>query len=105
MTKIAYRQMTGPDGAIANREPFDGNSLWAEWRLSMPSTGRLNIDDVNDLESLFIEPGPVYVIYSYSTPIAWAKADHPGWVTTQRFSVTTSKGQGYVRAWLNHHFV
>lgn len=38
-----------------------------------------------------------YVVYSYGTPIAWhTEAD--GWyVVEQKFSVTTSKHQNYVR--------
>ena len=37
-----------------------------------------------------------YAVYSYGTPIAWHTAE--GWyVVSQKFSVTTSKHQNYVR--------
>ena len=46
----------------------------------------------------------MYVVYSYDTPIAWGLVDGPAYCTPQRFSVTTSKGQGYVRAWINARY-
>ena len=37
-----------------------------------------------------------YIVYSYSTPIAWHTLE--GWyVVSQKFSVTTSKHSNYVR--------
>lgn len=40
--------------------------------------------------------GADYIVYSYSTPIAWHTAE--GWyVVEQKFSVTTSKHTNYVR--------
>lgn len=42
-----------------------------------------------------------YVVYSYGTPIAWHTSE--GWyVVEQKFSVTTSKHQNYVRQAIAH---
>lgn len=115
MSKATYRDMTGPNGLLANHRPFEGNSMSARWlapgewpgrgRLDVVEAGRLELDyqTANDMNA------GMYVVYSYSTPIAWAIQnvngfDHlPAYCVAQRFSVTTSKGQGYVRAWINAH--
>lgn len=36
----------------------------------------------------------VYVVWSYSTPIAWATKDGAEYKVEQKFSMTTSKAQG-----------
>lgn len=38
-----------------------------------------------------------YVVYSYSTPIAWALDDNTWVMPKDKYSVTTSKHQGLVR--------
>lgn len=42
---------------------------------------------------------PFYVVYSYSTPIAWAWGVHVT-IPEERYSVTTSKQQTIVKAYL-----
>jgi hypothetical protein len=105
MATATYRQMTGPNGLIANRKPFTGNSIRAEWTWSCPSAGRLDPEEHDRLRSDWgyacARELPLYVVYSYATPIAWAIGDDAAYCTPQRFSVTTSKGQGYIRAWIN----
>lgn len=55
-------------------------------------TGRLA-----DGAALTSTQGPVYVVYSYGTPIAWRPAGG-AWVAPQtRYSVTTSHHQSLVR--------
>ena len=62
---------------LQNREPFRGNSLWAE----LGSDG-------------------VYRVWSYSTKIAIAFPDGQRELDRQRYSVTTSKHQSLIaRAW------
>ena len=103
-----YHKMTGPDGLIAKRLPFTGNSLSAKWEGNRPYYGRLYPDEVQHLTDTFGRAGVieamVYVVYSYSTPIAWAIEGEPAYCTPQGFSRTTSKGQNYVRAWINHNY-
>lgn len=41
-----------------------------------------------------------YVVYSYSTPIAWRNAAGQWTCPEVRYSATTSKHQGVVRAWV-----
>jgi hypothetical protein len=56
--------------------------------------GRLNLDEFARFKAVEIQVD--YVVYSYGTPIAWHTID--GWyVVEQKFSVTTSKHQNYVR--------
>jgi hypothetical protein len=58
------------------------------------SYGRLDTEEVAQYES--VKDSIDYVVMSYRTPIAWHSAE--GWyVVKQKFSVTTSKHQNYVR--------
>jgi hypothetical protein len=41
--------------------------------------------------------GADYIVYSYSTPIAWHTLNFGWYVVEQKFSVTTSKHTNYVR--------
>lgn len=84
--------------AIRDREDFrTSGSLYGEetGRLSAWSSGLLSGDD---LDQFRLDMGHVdYVVWSYSTPIAWhwtAADGTEGWhVVAQRFSPTTSKHQ------------
>ena len=106
MRNASYRDMTGPDGLIANRVTFTGNSLWAEWTTMRPAPGMLDHEEwerlSKDWRDAIDAEVEMYVVYSYRTPIAWALKGRTAYCVGQRFSVTTSKGQGYVRAWINH---
>lgn len=56
--------------------------------------GRLDPEEFARFKA--VETQVDYVVYSYGTPIAWRTAE--GWyVVEQKFSVTTSKHQNYVR--------
>jgi surface antigen len=44
-----------------------------------------------------VESQVSYVVYSYGTPIAWYTEGNGWYVVEQKFSVTTSKHQNYVR--------
>jgi hypothetical protein len=103
---VSYREMTGPNGLIANRAEFTGNSMRAEWTTMLPRAAWLNDVEYTALRldwNTAVDRGEkMYVVYSYDTPIAWSIGHEPAYVVDQRFSVTTSKGQGYVRAWINH---
>lgn len=109
MTRVNYREMQGPTGYLAHRKAFDGHSsMSAEWTTMRPRAGRLNDIEFDrlcmDWTRAVAASKRMYVVYSYVTPIAWAVDDEPAYVVGQRFSVTTSKGQSYVRAWINYYY-
>ncbi len=78
---------------------FEGhNGRYYGWgRLPNPLRARINADK------------PVYVVYSYTTPIAWLPAGGEGWVVpTVKYSPTTHRHQSAVAlavgedvTWLN----
>lgn len=81
------------DSLISDRTPFDCNgSLTAD---ETPyGTGRGRLPDRYS-EALRTDE-PVYVVWSYSTPIAWF--GNRGWVMPDtKYSVTTSRHQSKVR--------
>jgi hypothetical protein len=77
---------------IATRQEFKASALTGS--NDVMSSGRLSGAEAEkyNKERDFIH----YVVYSYSTPIAWHSIG--GWyVVEQKFSQTTSKHQNYVR--------
>jgi len=102
MGTAAYRQISGPEGHLAHLRPFEGHSLRgltaSKW--SAYWTGRLNSDEAALLQDAYRDGTVRYVVVSYNTPIAWVLNDGTVYCVKQSFSVTTSKQQNYVRAWL-----
>lgn len=91
--------------ALADREPFQGNSMSAEY---VATNSTVNQGWLSDHGKRYLEMDmwdahkqgvPFYVVYSYSTPIAWAWGVHVT-VPEERHSVTTSKQQSIVKAYL-----
>lgn len=91
---------------IAARAPFVGNTMRAELNYGIPlpaTTGLLDREEVRHLvtsadyaERMHL---PLYVIYSYDTPIAWAVGrDGEGYVVEQKWGPTTGKHKHYARA-------
>lgn len=79
---------------IRDRKPFQTyGALYAE-EVVHPyvHSGRLNEEETAQLRADL--PEIVYVVFSYSTPIAWAKRDGSAHRVAQKFSVTTSHHQG-----------
>ena len=78
---------------IATRQEFRASAL--EGRAYGLDNGRLDPEETErynrDLNSV------TYWVYSYSTPIAWYTEGNGWYVVEQKFSVTTSKHQNYVR--------
>lgn len=102
MGKAAYHEITGPNGLLARCEPFVGNSLRGEaggptWWGVAPAYVREQYDRLR-----LCHGDVTYTVYSYATPVAFVFGDGSIWVPGVRYSVTTSKGQGYCRAWLNY---
>lgn len=109
MARLNYAQI---GAALAEREPFQGNSMSAAYlpfdgtppyTRDMPVMGSLPDHDreflKSDLHTARTQGLAFYIVYSYSTPIAWAYGDTVR-VPDVRYSVTTSKQQGKVRAYL-----
>jgi hypothetical protein len=92
---LNYRQIKR---AIANREEFKGNSMWAVLTdATFAGTGYLSAELQKELKAC----GPdTYIVYSYSTPIAWVNVDGDITIPDTKYSVTTSRQQGIVRSYL-----
>ncbi len=78
---------------ISARQAFEASSLSGKYCNYLPGAGRLGQEYdrlINDFKT------GAYIVFSYSTPIAWFGAN--GWyVVKEKFSSTTSKQQNYVR--------
>lgn len=78
---------------ITTRQEFRASAL--EGRVYNVGSGRLDAEETarynQDLAST------IYWVYSYSTPIAWYSTATGWYIVAQKFSVTTSKHQNYVR--------
>jgi len=78
---------------IATRQEFKASALSGSryslggWQLMGKELGMFEAD-VN---------GADYIVYSYSTPIAWHTLNFGWYVVAQKFSVTTSKHTNQVR--------
>ncbi len=96
MATLNYRKIRD---AVAAREAFEGNSMRAVHvsEIDHVSAGQLDVEETKILRSVH---GPAYVVYSYRTPIAWIPVTGMTRIVEQHFSVTTSRHQGIVRAWL-----
>jgi len=77
MSQASYRAIGGPDGLLANRAPFEGNTM-----------------------SAYIDAHGVYNVMSYATVIATRAPDGTVDVPDRRYSNTTSRQQNLCRAWL-----
>lgn len=78
---------------IATRQEFKASALMGVY--AHTGTGRLDNEETA-LYNEAVNKGVDYMVYSYGTPIAWHTPE--GWyVVEQKFSVTTSKHQNYVR--------
>lgn len=60
-------------------------------------TGYLPTDE-QDILRAHAATGPVYIVRSYATPIAWHTAEHGWYVSKEKHSVTTSGHQSAVRS-------
>lgn len=106
-TRVNYRQIGGPDGLLANRRSFSGNTMWADYTDSSLDTlshcGKLYLH--SEIQEQMREQHSqgfraTYVVWSYNTPIAYVLNDGRVFVPDVKYSVTTSRQQGLCRAWL-----
>lgn len=104
------RVIGGPDGLLAKLIPFDSKgAMWArryDGTHSVDSLGNYPdnyssfMDRRYDDSGKFVELGPLYVVYSYRTPIAWVTGFGKVVVPDHKYSVTTTHHQNMCRAWL-----
>lgn len=78
---------------IATRQEFKASALSGS-RYSL-GAGQLKGKELATFEADV--NGADYIVYSYSTPIAWHSLNFGWYVVAQKFSVTTSKHTNYVR--------
>lgn len=100
MTQASYRQIGGPDGLLARRQAFKGHTMRAETSPGYVNLGRLPHDERQRFPMGNGPKGVAYIVYSYSTPIAWVTNDGEIVVPDVKYSVTTSRQQTLCRAWL-----
>lgn len=84
---------------IAAREEFEASALSAYWS-RYPNFGRMPEDDVIALKASLkrADGDSLYVVFSYSTPIAWFEPKTGTWnVMGTKYSMTTSRHQSIVR--------
>ena len=80
---------------IAIRREFKASALWGDFAKYTPRQGEMNAEEYAKFTAKFEEGA--YVVWSYSTPIALCTEEGEWYVVEQKFSVTTSKHQNYVR--------
>jgi hypothetical protein len=100
MPTIPTRAAGGPDGALSRREPFRTHGSLTAGVGELGSTGRLPPDEAARYRADSQNPGVVYTVLSYATPIAWVRTDGTVVIPAAHYSVTTSRHQGMCRAWL-----
>ena len=101
-----YNNIQGNTGKLAKREPFTGNSLRAEWTTMRPASGLLSEAEFQtlrlDWQDAVDAAVPLYVVYSYGTPIAWAMEGKSAYCVTEKISATTTRGQSAVRQYIDY---
>lgn len=96
--KTKRREM--PD-LLGNLEPFEGHSMWAEWRhhCYAPSTAEESDCNLHRNDEPITDHG-VYVVYSYDQPIAlYDPVDGTLHLNERQYSSKTSEHQGMAAAW------
>lgn len=88
----SYRDIGGPDGHLAARRPFVGNSMSA---ILMPIYGGEGRPGERE------QVGEQYIVSSYETVIAeWRSGEGARMVNDRYYSPTTSRHQNLCREWL-----
>ena len=100
MTEKLSTRNPGPIAKkLLERESFKTNgALKGVAKPSWIDHGRMNVRDYNFLHNDRNCYGIDYVIYSYSTPIAWLHGDGEWAMPDAKYSVTTTKHQTTTRA-------
>jgi hypothetical protein len=96
--RTGWSRKNSPVHAIADRIPFRTyGSLSGRFVSNQWDYGILPREFVDTFREDVSNHGPVFVVYSYATPIAWITDDGRTECPDTRYSVTTSKSQGTAR--------
>src|SRR5262245_36953851 len=98
--RTSSRTIGGPDGPLANLSPFTTHGSLHAVAGEHFATGRLPQEWARKYLADAASPGVRYTVVSYATPIAWVTTDGAVVIPDESYSVTTSRHQGMVRAWL-----
>lgn len=95
----------GSDGLLANLIPFDSQgAMWArryDGTEDAESFGRYESHVGDGLRVRFYaDSGPLYVVYSYATPIGWVTSSGSIVVPDEKYSVTTTNHQNLCHAFM-----
>lgn len=110
MGQSSYGDICLPDGHLANRRPFKGNTMSATIQRGRDT----DLDYLSHCGQLYRHPEiqrqmredadnglhAVYVVWSYNTPIAYVRNDGVVVIPDVKYSRTTSRQQSYCRGWL-----
>lgn len=98
---MAYTSLQAMRGMIAREQEFTGSNTRAERfdEGDYVDTGRLPSEWASELR----RTGARYVVFSYATPIAWVTPEGEIVVPSVKYSVSTSKVQGYVASGFRSH--
>ena len=104
----ASRTVGGPDGLLANMRPFKSGSsgnMTADAFTQGDFEGRGGLGGgLGRLSSYWstqiLSATPIYVVYSWATPIAWVSDFGDVTVPWDTYSPTTTHHQGLCRTWL-----
>lgn len=99
MARISSRGWAVKD-ALSDQEPFTTHGALRADDFAPNDTGRLSGEWQRTYREQSRGDGVRYVVRSYATPIAWVLKDGQVVIPDESYSVTTSKHQGLVRAWL-----
>lgn len=99
----SYKEIGGPNGLLARRLSFSGNSMRAV-RINISGEqlvymGRMH-SVPEDVQQDWRWRDFTYVVYSYNTPIAGVDAAGNVMVLEHKFSPTTSRHLNMCRSWL-----
>lgn len=96
ITRVTRRDM---HLAVRDRVDFKYNeSAHGTWTSAMPRSGWMDHDTREDMRRhCAASVGPIFVVYSYATPIGvWTESDG-WWINPEKYSRTTGRHQGMLR--------
>lgn len=101
MSKVSIRHdVGGPYGMLATREAFDSYGAMSAVDYAPSFTGRLPVEWARRYDADNRNPGIVYTVRSWATPIAWICATGQIVIPDVGYSISTTRHQNLCRAWL-----
>lgn len=103
------KSVGGPEGLLAKLVPFDSQgAMWARrfegdpWSRKVSNTFNGPWDR---LEPSFLHKRPLYVVWSYQTPIGFVTCCGSTYVPDEKYSTTTTHHQNLVKVWMGFRSV